>query len=143
MHTEWLSRIRPFATAPRVSTVPSSAIQNAESELAASMFVGSGEMATRCRVLDWSATPLGPISSWSPSLRTTVGIVLESRNPMFLWWGPELVQLYNDAYSPSLGLGTRDPSPLGANGRGRRSAHLSPTGPSVARQSMVKSSAPS
>ncbi|HET9011228.1 MAG TPA: PAS domain-containing protein, partial [Gemmatimonadaceae bacterium] len=51
------------------------------------------------------------------ALRTTVGIVLASRNPMFLWWGPELVQLYNDAYRPSLGHGARHPGALGAKGR--------------------------
>ena len=49
------------------------------------------------------------------SLRTTVGIVLGSRNPMFLFWGPELIQIYNDAYRPSLGTagmaGSRHPRP--------------------------------
>ncbi|MEO6208810.1 MAG: ATP-binding protein [Gemmatimonadaceae bacterium] len=88
-----------------------------ERELAARLFVGSGEMAARCRAFDWAATPLGPPSTWSPSLRTTVGILLESRNPMFLWWGPELVQLYNDAYRPSLGRGSRHSRALGAKGR--------------------------
>lgn len=94
-----------------------SAAPNADAELAATLFVGEGEMAARCRAFDWSITPLGPMSSWSPSLRTTVGTVLESRNPMFLWWGPELVQLYNDAYRPSLGLGERNARALGAKGR--------------------------
>ena len=36
---------------------------------------------------------------------------------MFLWWGPELVQLYNDAYRPSLGGDGRHPRALGARGR--------------------------
>jgi signal transduction histidine kinase len=90
---------------------------NAESDLAFTLFIGKGEMAARCRAFDWASTPLGPISTWSPSLRTTVGIVLECRNPMFLWWGPELVQIYNDAYKPSLGLGDRDAHALGATGR--------------------------
>jgi signal transduction histidine kinase len=62
---------------------------------------------------DWASTPLGPVSQWSQSLRTTVGIVLNSRNPMFLWWGPDLVQIYNDAYRPSLGEGGRHPRALG------------------------------
>jgi PAS domain S-box-containing protein len=81
------------------------------------IFEGSGEMPARCRAFDWSATPLGPVSGWSQSLRTTVGLVLASRNPMFLWWGPELVQVYNDAYRPSLGQGDRHPRALGARGR--------------------------
>ncbi|MBK5189505.1 MAG: PAS domain-containing protein, partial [Gemmatimonadaceae bacterium] len=46
-----------------------------------------------------------------------MSILLESRNPMFLWWGPELVQIYNDAYAPSLGHGDRNVRGLGAQGR--------------------------
>jgi PAS domain S-box-containing protein len=86
------------------------------------LFAGPGEMRARCRAFDWAATPLGPPEGWSRSLRTAVGIVLGCRNPMFLWWGPELVQLYNDAYRPSLGAATtgphaRHPAALGAHGR--------------------------
>jgi signal transduction histidine kinase len=83
----------------------------------AAVFPGPSEMAARCRAHDWAATPLGPVSGWSQSLRTAAGVVLTSRNPMFLWWGPELVQLYNDAYRPSLGQGDRHPHALGARGR--------------------------
>ena len=67
------------------------------------LFVGPGEMRERCRGVDWGSTPVGPVEGWSSSLRTTVDILLASRNPMFLWWGPDLVQIYNDAYRPSLG----------------------------------------
>jgi len=49
------------------------------------------------RSLDWAQTSVGPIETWPSSLRTTVGILLHSRHPMFLWWGPELTQFYNDA----------------------------------------------
>jgi len=80
------------------------------------IFRGDGEMAARCRALDWAATPLGPVSGWSQSLRTTVGIVLGSRNPMFLWWGPGLIQIYNDAYRPSFGQNGRHPRALGMSG---------------------------
>ena len=73
-------------------------------------------MATLTRALDWSATPLGPVESWSASLRTSVSTLLASRHPMFLWWGPHLVQFYNDGYRPSLGP-DRHPSALGALGR--------------------------
>lgn len=86
-------------------------------EPSAEIFVGTSEMASRCRAFDWAKTPLGPAASWSPSLRTAVGILLESRNPMFLWWGPDLVQFHNDAYRPSLGLGERSSRALGAKGR--------------------------
>ncbi len=85
-------------------------------------FAGPGEMAARCRALDWAATPLGPVPAWPQSLRTMAGAVLNSRNPMLLFWGPELVQLYNDAFRPSLGPlesgpAARHPRALGARGR--------------------------
>ena len=83
----------------------------------AMMFAGRGEMHARCRAMDWAATPLGPVTGWSQSLRTTVSTMLASRNPMFLWWGPELVQIYNDAYRPSLGDDGRHPRALGMRGR--------------------------
>ncbi|MEO6525254.1 MAG: PAS domain-containing protein [Gemmatimonadaceae bacterium] len=84
---------------------------------AATLFAGRGEMHARCRAMDWAATPLGPVSGWSLSLRTIAGTVLASRNPMFLFWGPQLVQIYNDAFRPSLGEGGRHPRALGMRGR--------------------------
>lgn len=77
---------------------------------------GGGEMGALTRAFDWSATAVGPIDQWPSRLRTTVEILLASRHPMFLWWGPELVQFYNDDYRPSLGP-DRHPSALGARGR--------------------------
>ncbi len=76
-----------------------------------SVFACDGEMARRARELDWSATPLGPVGSWSASLRTAVAIVLRTRYPMILSWGPSLVIVYNDAFIPT--LGTKHPSALG------------------------------
>jgi PAS domain S-box-containing protein len=85
------------------------------------LFDGPGEMRALCRAYDWAATPLGPVHAWPRSLRTTVAILLGSRNPMFLFWGPELIQIYNDAYRPSLGsageAGSRHPRALGMRGR--------------------------
>ncbi|HEY0809073.1 MAG TPA: hypothetical protein VGD49_02885, partial [Longimicrobiales bacterium] len=60
-------------------------------------------MAERCRNFDWASTPLGPVEEWSQSLRTMASAVLASRNPMLLFWGPHLIQFYNDAFRPSLG----------------------------------------
>ncbi|MFL5563359.1 MAG: ATP-binding protein [Gemmatimonadaceae bacterium] len=88
-----------------------------DSAIAATVFAGDGEMAQRCRDFDWGSTPLGPVESWSHSLRSIVGTLLMSRHPMFLWWGPELVQIYNDAYRPSFGSGGRHPRALGAKGK--------------------------
>src|SRR3954468_7274584 len=64
-----------------------------------------GVAAELIRELDWSKTPLGPASQWPRSLVSLVSTMLHSRHPMFLWWGPELVQFYNDAYLPSFGAG--------------------------------------
>lgn len=66
------------------------------------LFAGDGEMHTLMRDTDWSKTKLGPIESWPGSLKTMLGVLLGSRFPMLIWWGPELLQLYNDAYRPIL-----------------------------------------
>jgi PAS domain S-box-containing protein len=80
------------------------------------LFAGPGEMRALCRQFDWAATSLGPVETWSFSLRVTARTVLACRNPMFLWWGPDLVQIYNDAYRPSFGEEGRHPSALGMRG---------------------------
>jgi two-component sensor histidine kinase len=77
---------------------------------------GGGEMGARTRGFDWSKTSIGPPQTWPQSLRVTVRLVLTSRHPMFIWWGEELIQLYNDAYRETLGP-ERHPSALGARGR--------------------------
>ncbi len=52
---------------------------------------------------DWSATPLGPIEGWPAPLRDTVTMLLAAPLPMVLFWGPELIALYNDPYSLAIG----------------------------------------
>ena len=76
---------------------------------------GTDEMRTAIGTFDWAATPVGPIDGWSNSLRNIVNLIVNSRHPMFLWWGPQLVQFYNDAYRRS--LGDRHPAAFGAFGR--------------------------
>jgi PAS domain S-box-containing protein len=61
---------------------------------------GDGEMAARIRTFDWSHTPLGPLDRWPQSLRITVDLCLGSALPSYVWWGPELIQFYNDAALP-------------------------------------------
>jgi signal transduction histidine kinase len=73
-----------------------------------------GEMGAVMRAMDWAKTPLGPIDGWSQALRTTVGILLRNRFPMLLWWGPQFVQLYNDAYRPI--PGAKHPKSMGQPG---------------------------
>lgn len=58
----------------------------------------------------------GPPEQWPAALRGLVGTLLGSRHPMFLWWGPDLVQFYNDAYIPSVGA-HRHPTAMGQRGR--------------------------
>ncbi|MEX1181744.1 MAG: ATP-binding protein [Gemmatimonadota bacterium] len=89
---------------------------NGETKSVPQTFPGNGEMAALCRRHDWTATPLGDPAGWSHSLRTTVRTVLSSRHPMFIWWGPELIQIYNDAYRPSFADGGRHPAALGMPG---------------------------
>jgi PAS domain S-box-containing protein len=77
---------------------------------------GGGEMGQLIRELDWSKTVLGNPAGWSQSLLTTLSIILNSKFPMFLFWGPELIQFYNDAYRPSLGNDGKHPKALGQRG---------------------------
>ena len=77
---------------------------------------GGGEMGERIRAFDWSRTPIGSPDQWPQSLRTAVRIMLTTGHPMFIWWGPELVQFYNDAYRTTMGP-ERHPSALGQRGR--------------------------
>ncbi|MEP6951844.1 MAG: PAS domain S-box protein [Ginsengibacter sp.] len=74
---------------------------------------GGGEMGALTRAKDWSKTPVGLVKGWPQSLRTALGIVLNSKFPMFLWWGPQLICFYNDAYRPSLGENGKHPAILG------------------------------
>jgi PAS domain S-box-containing protein len=78
------------------------------------VFAGESEMAARCRALDWSATPLGPVSGWPPALRWAVRTALEAPFPINLWCGAELVLIYNDGYRHV--LGSKHPGSLGRPG---------------------------
>jgi signal transduction histidine kinase len=75
------------------------------------IFAGGGEMGMLMRSLDWSQTPLGAVSQWPQSLKTSVRIMLTSRQAMFVWWGEELINLYNDAYKAI--VGGKHPEALG------------------------------
>jgi PAS domain S-box-containing protein len=77
---------------------------------------GGGEMGELTRNFNWSDTVLGHPEQWSQSLLTTLSIMLNSRFPMFLWWGNDLIQFYNDAYRPSLGNNGKHPIALGDKG---------------------------
>ncbi len=68
-------------------------------------------MRQRVRDFDWSRTSLGPVHAWPRALRTIVDVALGSAFPQVVLWGPDLIQLYNDAYAEI--IGTRHPEVLG------------------------------
>ncbi|RYD78072.1 MAG: PAS domain S-box protein, partial [Sphingobacteriales bacterium] len=82
-----------------------------------SFLSGGGEMGELMRSKDWSVTTIGDPHSWPQSLRTTLSIILHSKFPMFLFWGPEHICFYNDAYRPSLGENGKHPECLGKKGK--------------------------
>ncbi len=81
----------------------------------ADWLVGGGELGELIRCTDWSSSPLGPRADWPQSLRTVVNVVVESRYPNALLWGPDLLLLYNDAYRVI--AADRHPTALGRSTR--------------------------
>ena len=77
----------------------------------------AGEIGNLMRSKNWSNHPLGPAANWSQSLRTTLSIILNSKFPMFLFWGKDHICFYNDAYRPSLGINGKHPAALGQKGK--------------------------
>lgn len=76
---------------------------------------GGGGMGERIRAFDWSRHPLGPPASWPQSLRSALSICLNTAFPIAIYWGPDAVLLYNDAWAPI--LGNKHPWALGRSGR--------------------------
>jgi len=72
-------------------------------------------MGALMRAKDWAETPLGPLDAWPQSLRTTVSTCLNSRFPILVWWGPQYIKLYNDAYREI--ISAKHPRALGQPGR--------------------------
>jgi PAS domain S-box-containing protein len=72
-------------------------------QLMPAIFPGGGDMGVRMRACDWDQSPLGPPQRWPAALQTTLGILLSSQHPMFIFWGPEHRCFYNDAYALSIG----------------------------------------
>jgi PAS domain S-box-containing protein len=76
---------------------------------------GGGEMGALMRAKDWRGSPLGPLEHWPRSLQVSAGICVSSRFDLIVWWGPELVMLYNDSYRRT--LGRKHPDALGRPGK--------------------------
>jgi PAS domain S-box-containing protein len=76
---------------------------------------GGGKMGALMRTHDWSRSPLGHPASWPDTLKAAIATCLSSLFPMVIWWGPDLIMLYNDAWQPILGE-TKHPTGLGRPG---------------------------
>jgi PAS domain S-box-containing protein len=75
------------------------------------MHPAEGEMGKLIAAHDWSRSPVGPANKWPPSLATTLGFMLPARAQIVLFWGPQYVAFYNDAYAPT--IGDKHPRALG------------------------------
>jgi PAS domain S-box-containing protein len=84
-------------------------------QAATQLFDGGGQMGELMRSIDWSKTPVGPVESWPQSLKTALSVLLKQRTAVFIFWGPEHVQFYNDAYRPILGI-KKHPAAMGQRG---------------------------
>lgn len=67
------------------------------------VLVGGGEMGRRIRAFDWSSTSLKSLDQWPQTLSSSLSICLNSNFPIAIYWGPDLVLLYNDEWSSILG----------------------------------------
>lgn len=67
------------------------------------LFLGHSACGQSVRCFDWASNPLGPISTWSHSLRTVAGAILDSAFPQCLLWGPQRIVIHNDAFLRILG----------------------------------------
>ena len=67
------------------------------------LFPGEGQMARLYRATDWSTLPPGDVELWPHNLRASVSLMMESRCPIIIAWGPEFRCFYNDAFLPVLG----------------------------------------
>ncbi len=76
---------------------------------------GGGEMGALMRSKNWRATALGPLEDWPQSLKVSAGICIASRFDLIVWWGPQLIILYNDSYCRT--LAGKHPHALGRPGR--------------------------
>ncbi|WP_171892230.1 sensor histidine kinase [Mesorhizobium erdmanii] len=76
---------------------------------------GGGEVAALMRDYRWDTSPIGPPDGWTPSLRTTVDLLLAAQAEIVLFCGPEFIALYNDAYAPT--IGDKHPRALGRPAR--------------------------
>jgi PAS domain S-box-containing protein len=80
----------------------------------AAFLTRGGEIGALMQRMDWSQSALGYPTDWPAALKTTVGLLLTAKAQIVLFWGPEFIALYNDAYAPTIGL--KHPQALGRPG---------------------------
>ncbi|MFL5287881.1 MAG: ATP-binding protein, partial [Rhodopila sp.] len=76
---------------------------------------GGGGMGALVRAYPWASSPIGDPGQWPQTLRSFANAALNCAFPVLLWWGPDLVKIYNDAYVGI--LGNKHPFALGRPGR--------------------------
>jgi PAS domain S-box-containing protein len=77
--------------------------------------IGGGELGKLIRTRNWGGSPLGEIGAWPASLKQTLGLLLPARVQIVLFWGPDYIAFYNDAYAPT--IGNKHPTALGRPAR--------------------------
>ncbi|WP_422752828.1 SpoIIE family protein phosphatase [Micromonospora sp. WMMD708] len=81
----------------------------------AGAFAAGGEMGRRLGGHDWAASPLGSPDTWPAALSHAIGMMLSSRAQIVMFWGPNQLAFYNDAYRPT--IGDKHPAALGRPAR--------------------------
>jgi signal transduction histidine kinase len=80
-----------------------------KNDIAQAFLIDGGETGQLIRDYNWPQTSIGPKDSWPLSPCITLGNMLHSAFPMFLFWGPDRISFYNDAFRPSLGTDGKHP----------------------------------
>jgi len=88
-------------------------------------------MVTPMRSIDWSKTALGPVETWSETLRMMAQLIESNRLQMFLWWGPQFIQIHNGALG--LDLGPAHPLSIGRPASACWAEHWHILGPLIER----------
>ncbi|MFN6945366.1 MAG: PAS domain S-box protein [Cytophagaceae bacterium] len=94
-----------------------SSFNNVSRENIGGFLIHGGEMGKLIASYNWTSTPVGPIESWPQNLTTTISIIVNSKFPMFLFWGEEHLCFYNDAFRKVLGSDGKHPMALGKPGK--------------------------
>ena len=99
------------SAAPSFKSLPLHSLDGRSRSRSLDPLAGASEMGALIRSIDWSQSPIGAVETWSPALWMMVSILLANRFPLLLWWGPQYIQIYNDAYRPV--PGAKHPCALG------------------------------